>query len=462
VGYNFDTVNNSYATGNVSGNSSIGGLVGENDEGTVLNSHYNIDSVLINDGHHITIGGLFDEQYQDWIEDMELDIQDYSDTLIPSVDHYEINSVEGLRDLLGFADKKGYDFRLSSDIDMSNDPGLYIPYLAADFDGQNHHISNLNIDLPFASHIGMFGYVKGGNVTNVNMVDVNISGDKYVGGLVGFNYYGLFFNSSASGNVSGNNYVGGLVGRNNYGTVSNSYATGDVSGDWWAGGLIGWNDGNVSNSYAIGDVNGGDQVGGLVGWNDVTVENSYATGDVSGDKLVGGLVGGNDVTVENSYATGDVSGDKLVGGLVGGNSGTVSNSYATGNVSGNSSVGGLVGDNQYGTVSNSFWNIYTTGQDDQDIFDGGTGKTTEEMKNITTYSDWNITEVSSKNERDTNYTWNIVDGETYPFLSWEEPEKGSEEEPEEDGGVGGIPIFKTILLLLAIFIAVAIYRKKKG
>ena len=69
---------------------------------------------------------------------------------------------------------------------------------------------------------------------------------------MGFND-GRVSNSYATGSVSGDFYVGGLVGNNWWaGTVTNSYATGSVSGDFYVGGLVGDNDsGMVSNSYAV-------------------------------------------------------------------------------------------------------------------------------------------------------------------------------------------------------------------
>jgi len=68
-------------------------------------------------------------------------------------------------------------------------------------------------------------------------------------------------------------------------------------------------------------------------------------------------------------------------------------------------------------VRNSFWDIETSGQATSD---GGTGKTTAQMKNITTFSGagWNIITVAL-NETNPAYIWNIVDQETYPFLSWQ-------------------------------------------
>ncbi len=335
VGYNsVGPVINSYATGDVSGNSSVGGLIGTND-GKVSNSHYNIDEVLINGEHRITIGGLFDSQYQDWMSSNKtLKIEEYSSTLVLAGDHYEISGVEGLKDLLGFADDEEYKFTLVNNLDLSEESGLYVPYLAADFDGNGHTIKDLNLDWSVGSERGFIGYLaEYGSVTDIALVDANVKGHLSIGGLVG----------------------------ENGGTVSNSYVTGDINGNTSVGGLVGW------NAY------------------EGTITNSYATGDVSGYEFVGGLVGGNNIhgKITDTYAMGDVSGYEFVGGLVGYNAGTVNNSYATGNVSGNNYVGGLVGDNDE-TISNSFWDVTTTGQS---LSAGGTGKTTAEMKDIDTFTD---------------------------------------------------------------------------
>jgi len=127
-------------------------------------------------------------------------------------------------------------------------------------------------------------------------------------------------------------------------------------------------------------------------------------------------VGANVGTVSNSYSSGSVTGENGAGGLVGlnGEGGTVSNSYSTGNVNGNMYVGGLVGGNA-DTVSNSFWDTETSGQTTSA---GGTGKTTAEMKSIATFAAWDIIAVTSGQTNPT-YIWNIVDGQTYPFLSWQ-------------------------------------------
>jgi hypothetical protein len=239
------------------------------------------------------------------------------------------------------------------------------------FDGKKYDISGLNIKRQSEGYVGLFGAIgAGGEVKNVGVINVNMTGDNIVGSLAG-NNNGTVSNSYSTGNVTGENvtsesyYVGGLVGSN-YGTVSNSHSTGNVTGAYDVGGLVGRNDGTVSNSDSTGNVSGKTSVGGLVGLSTTgTVEKSYSTGNVSGKNSVAGLVGFNDGNISNSYSTGNVTGEfERVGGLVGYNfGGTVSNSYSTGNVSSEEKVGGLVGENDNGMVSNSYSTGNVTGGD---------------------------------------------------------------------------------------------------
>jgi The GLUG motif len=242
-------------------------------------------------------------------------------------------------------------------------------------DGQGYVICDLFINRPFpevqCDYVGLVGVLeRGGVVKNIGAVNVTVTGDEGVGGLVGMNWGGNVSNSYSTGNVTGYAYVGGLVGRDSVG-------------------------GNVSNSYSTSSVAGGEAVGGLVGENDKgTVSDSYSTGNVTGNMNVGGLVG------EIYY-------------------GTVSNSYSTGNVTGTSYVGGLVGYNGYGgTVSISFWDMETSGQSTSD---GGTGENTTQMQDIATFSGagWDIIAVANSSTRNPSYIWNIVNNVTYPFLSWQ-------------------------------------------
>ncbi|MBE0431628.1 MAG: hypothetical protein IBX67_07355 [Dehalococcoidia bacterium] len=317
------------------------------------------------------------------------------------------------------------------------------------FDGQGYEIRDLFIERPSEGDIGLFGEVaEGAVIQNAGVVNVTVTGWYAVGGVVGFNR-GMVINCYATGHMSespygignttvsndgdmmgsreataGNAYtppspkaggsVGGLVGDNS-GTVSNSYSNGSVTGSTGVGGLVGRNSGTVTHSHSAGNVTGHWGVGGLVGWNrEGIVGDSYATATVTGP-WAGGLVGDNNGTVRNSYSTGTVSGGNYVGGLVGNNKGIVRNCYSVGRVSGTERVGGLVGAHDTGGVLSSFWDVETSGMEESA---GGTGKTTADMMDITTFTRWDIVAVGL-GETDATYTWNIVDGQTYPFLSWE-------------------------------------------
>ena len=309
------------------------------------------------------------------------------------------------------------------------------------FDGQGYEISDLFINRPSEADIGLFGVVdERGFVRNVGVVNADVTGEWLVGGLVGLSF-GTVSNCYCSGSVSGNDHVGALVGHND-GTVSYSYSTGSVSGNDLVGGLVGGSIDTVSNSHSSGTVIGESRVGGLVGGtngivtnsyssasaigdrqigglvgyaNECTISNCQSTGSATGDSYVGGLVGWNRDTVRNCYSLASVTGEWLVGGLVGHNRGTVSNSYSSGVVSGSEDVGGLVGRNYEAIVNNSFWDIQTSGQTTSD---GGTGKNTTEMQGIATFTAWDIIAVTP-GQTNSAYIWNIVDDETYPFLSWQ-------------------------------------------
>ena len=365
VGTNAATVSDSYSTGNVTGEADVGGLVGPHEYSVVSNSFYNYDEVLINGENIITIGALFGEDFDQWLaNDKFLDV---NERLSQESGYYVISDIDDFKQLLAFGQNDTLKFRLTSDLDLAAESNFYIPHLAGEFDGNGHKISNLSFNFDFISQVGLFGRLApGAKVTQVGVESVKIIGDRKVGGLAG----------------------------ENDGTVSNSYVTGNVTGDREVGGLVGKNDGTVSNSYATGSVTGDNVgVGGLVGKNDDgTVSNSHSSGNVTGDHGVGGLVGWND------------------------NGGTVSNSYSIGSVAGDYYIGGLVGWN-LGTVSNSFWDIGTSGQATSA---GGTGQNTTEMQDIATFSGagWNIITVGL-NETNPAYIWNIVNNVTYPFLSWQ-------------------------------------------
>ena len=295
------------------------------------------------------------------------------------------------------------NFALGSNIDASstsiwNSGAGFTPIgkngarFAGSFNGLGHTISNLSINLPSTSRVGLFGEnARYANISNVGLVGGSVSGDNSIGGLVGANY-GSISNSYATVAVSGKTYVGGLVGANND-TITNSYATGAVSGIDGVGGLVG---------MAYGRVNGYDNNSGAITY-------SYATGAVSGIANVGGLVGNSEIArISNSYATGTVSGNSDIGGLLGRSGGSnISNSYATGRVSGSSYVGGLVGAEFYhgyyrivASISNSFYNSSVnpslTGVDSNaghitDVAGTVKGLTTSQLTDSANFTGWTFT-----------------------------------------------------------------------
>ena len=284
---------------------------------------------------------------------------------------------------------------------------------SATFDGNGYTISNLMINRNGTDGVGLFGYTgSNSTLTAVGLLNVDISGQNRVGGLVG-NNAGVITNSYVTGTVLGTgSQIGGLVGGSGTNAIiKNSCATASVSRTGTVsgvgnptGGLVGLNQGTITNSCATGTVSGVvSRIGGLVGQHQGgTIENSYATGSVSGTRnQIGGLVGFNDnSTIENSYATGSVSGTGIsVGGLVGATfSGSViMKSYATGSVSGSFNVGGLVGLlNTDGTISNSYWLSGSASSGGTGVNDTNTKKTVMELISPTAaegiYSTWSTSD----------------------------------------------------------------------
>jgi filamentous hemagglutinin family protein len=150
------------------------------------------------------------------------------------------------------------------------------------FDGHGYTINGLSINRPSAEFVGLFGLVDyGGMVKNVGVSNVQVSGYFEVGGLVGGNN-GLITNDYSTGVVTAGStgyFVGGLVGGSS-GTVSNAFSTAAVSGNNYVGGLMGANGGGIiDDSYSAGPVTalGSESynVGGLLGGNLGTVNNSF-------------------------------------------------------------------------------------------------------------------------------------------------------------------------------------------
>jgi hypothetical protein len=313
-------------------------------------------------------------------------------------DPYLIRTAEQLNAIGTAQSDWSKHFQLRADIDLSEYAGSAFNIIGTGavnesfsglFDGNDHTISNFNLRSTRQNYTGLFGYVTG-HVKNLELINPDVfSQGSHVGALVGYVDFGIITSCHAKGaSVSGDDYVGGLIGTCKA-RVYNSNSTGSVVGDSLVGGLIGRvTDGTINTSYSKATVSGHTEIGGLVGRTSdeaAIVSNCYATGNVNGDSYVGGLVG----QVER---------------------GRIFNCYSAGNVSGDQYVGGFTGYIRIlGSVIHCFWDTQTSGQPTSP---GGTGKTTAEMQIITTYTDvgWNFREF-----------WTICDQMNYPVLLWQIP-----------------------------------------
>ena len=128
------------------------------------------------------------------------------------------------------------------------------------FDGYGHKICGLFINRPDEVDVALFGMAGQGvllkaMITNVGVVNLTVTGNSKVAGLVGASYMAsTVANCYATGTVTGGGYVGGLMGRAH--TVSNCYFTGTVTGGGQVGGLVGLGDGAITDSYSTGNVAG--------------------------------------------------------------------------------------------------------------------------------------------------------------------------------------------------------------
>jgi hypothetical protein len=249
-----------------------------------------------------------------------------------------------------------------------------------------------------------------------------------VGGFVGRMLHGLVDNSFSSGNVRGHSNVGGFVGlTTNY---SDGHAIVDSNSETIAKTLI-------RSSWSSSAVEGVGSCGGFVGRNRAWITKSYAVGSVLCKEQAGGFVGlayGENTSnkrsdITDSYSTASVNATNAQAGSFAGRADAAlfTRVFATGTVTGGSdndpSVLVFDGMKVYGggaparlpqlggffgsvccTVNfdNAFWDTNTTGLSNfADFWEwNGTppavvpvGKTTQELKDATTFSSWDKTTI---------------------------------------------------------------------
>jgi len=256
--------------------------------------------------------------------------------------------------------------------------------------GKNHSIFNLYIYRKSENNIGLFSNIEGGKIQNINLINVTIVGNAFVGGIaclqtemndsisncyvsgiiegvtetggiVGRNK-GIIRKCSTNCTIRGRSYSGGIVGNAEYpSNITECHSEGSVitqNTPGYVGGLIGHNTGIVIASSCKSIVQSTwDYTGGLIGLNSIkdnhinsgVVINCSTNCIVGGEpRYTGGLVGANYGKILGSFSIGITRSTRnSVGGLVGLNGGTIYHSYSKGNVEGLSYIGGLVGNAQY-------------------------------------------------------------------------------------------------------------------
>ena len=317
-------------------------------------------------------------------------------------------------------------------------------FFTGKYDGGGYKITNLKINRPEMEHVGLFSQLNhiSARLTNIHLENIDITGLRRVGGVVGGNWGGNISHCSSSGRVIALERVaGGLIGGNYSQTsiVSSSHSSAQVSATWGVGGFVGWiTYGTFIDSYATGDVTGESFLGGFAGMSGNHISGCFATGNVtmvvserlasySGGYTAGGLVGFVEAatfttaTVVDSYATGSVTAPHIVGQMlsVGGLVGRfawksfgdqVSNSYSIGHVTCNQSTHGLIGHANLGAiVTGCFYDSDKSGYTDEKA----TPLTTLQMLKKDSFTDWPFS------DDETIRRWRIIEDVSYPYLSWQ-------------------------------------------
>lgn len=157
---------------------------------------------------------------------------------------YLITNCEELQEINDDVDA---EYMLVQDIDCSdtatwNSGAGFVPLgdpftvggFSGQFDGNGFEISNVYINRGASNNIGLFGYIEGGGVEDLGLVNPDITGNISVGGIAG----NIAENTDirwvfvSGGSVHANfTQAGGIVGRMRASTITNSYSSAAVTSD---------------------------------------------------------------------------------------------------------------------------------------------------------------------------------------------------------------------------------------
>lgn len=230
-------------------------------------------------------------------------------------------------------------------------------------EGNYYTLKNIKIEDEYG---GVFSKLIDANISNIKIIDSSFDGDKSSGSLAGYvensNIVGIYNNSK----VVGKDTAGGIIGIGINTNIDESYNGGSIltesnNANLIAGGIVGLLiDGNINNTYNDGNIK---------------VVNNLDTSYIYASGIIG--------KTENSHI--NYSYNK---GLIDVTSNS-SNIYKSGIT------------NNYNFVNSSYYLKDTT----YTIIDEGYEKTYEELKQKSTYYNWNF-----------NTIWKIIDNKGTPML----------------------------------------------
>lgn len=244
------------------------------------------------------------------------------------------------------------------------------------FNGNGYTIGGMQIGEK-DNFAGMFGFVEGGAVlTGINLRGASIADAKtHTGLLVGSVSNSIISLCTAQGTINpiGGTNIGGLVGQIFNTHLTRCHASVaiksliEITGDAFIGGLVGQaatscivaSSATANIAVVCNTVDRKCYAGGLVGYNaDTSIYFCYTTGTVAAtgsgnDRCVGGLVGKNNKRIFSCYSMADATGTAgLTGSLVGSDSGSINLQFSNGTGKANGAAGKLIG-NQIADGSNT-------------------------------------------------------------------------------------------------------------
>ena len=200
------------------------------------------------------------------------------------------------------------------------------------FNGKGKTISNINFNDPDKSYVGVFGYVYGSEISQLNVSNCTFTGKQYVGGIVGYNNEGdnnkggIKSCSNTNVAVSGQNSVGGIAGYSSANITECSHAgTSSVSGTLSKiGGIVGENCGTIEGCFCFATISGDEkanQLGGIAGTmgesanitdcifdGKITGYSGTSIGGILGEDLTSQVEAPNLSLTRNYYVASDVMG----------------------------------------------------------------------------------------------------------------------------------------------------------